>query len=108
MQKQPGEHQTTGYWDCDCGRECRYKEGPERPPACRAEWVPTTPPDNQTTGHALTDFVRRVFELQPPGQIILSMTAVGENVVITTDRCIYLMKPHPTVDFTVSLIEKIR
>lgn len=62
----------------------------------------------ETTGHALTDFVRRVFELQPPGQIILSLTSSGENVVITTDRCVYLMKPHPTVDFTVSWIGDVR
>ena len=32
-----------GYWDCDCGRECRHKEGPQRLPDCRAEWVSTAP-----------------------------------------------------------------
>lgn len=43
----------TGYWDCDCGRECRHKEGPERPPMCRAEWVQITPALVQTTAPVL-------------------------------------------------------
>ena len=30
-----------GYWDCDCGRECRVKHSL---PNCRAEWVPLQAP----------------------------------------------------------------
>ena len=52
------------------------------------------------TGHALTDFFQRECQLHPSGQIVLSMVASGENVVITTDLCVYLMKPDPIVGFT--------
>lgn len=50
-----------GYWDCDCGRECRHKEGPKRLPNCRAEWVPRTPtpPRPAIQPHPLIDFADR-------------------------------------------------
>lgn len=52
VQKENAPGQTTdrtGYWDCDCGRECRHKDGAERLPDCRAEWVPLVVKDSLTT-----------------------------------------------------------
>jgi predicted Zn-ribbon and HTH transcriptional regulator len=53
---QPQTTAESGYWDCDCGRECRVKEGPERLPNCRAEWVGSDP---EPTGLLRLDTVRR-------------------------------------------------